>query len=302
MNYEPNFFIVGVPKSGTTAISEYLGDHPNVFMSHPKEPHFFADDFPMYKKALPELSDYLALFNNISPEVVAIGEASVYYLYSKVALNNIYKFNPEARIIVMLRNPINLVQSMHAQLLWTLDEDVEDVEEAWHLQRNRKQGINIPTRCREPAFLQYGELFLMGEQVEKLTHIFPASQIKYLLFEDLKNDTRKVYRELCEFLGLPDDGRENFQQVNARKRNVNSLLARFTQRPPKILVDFIREGKRVFRVERLNIMQRLQQINAENQSPKMLSQEFLQELRGHFKEDIELLEESIHKDLTSWKR
>ncbi len=302
MNYEPNFFIVGVPKSGTTAISEYLGDHPNVFMSHPKEPHFFADDFPMYKKALPELRDYLALFNNISPEVVAIGEASVYYLYSKIALNNIYKFNPEARIIVMLRNPINLVQSMHAQLLWTLDEDVEDVEEAWHLQRNRKQGINIPTRCREPAFLQYGELFLMGEQVEKLTHIFPASQIKYLLFEEFKNDTRKVYRELCEFLGLPDDGRENFQQVNARKRNVNSLLARFTQRPPKILVDFIREGKRFFRVERLNIMQRLQQINAENQSPKILSQEFLQELRGHFKEDIELLEESIHKDLTSWKR
>lgn len=299
---KPDFFIVGVPKSGTTAMSEYLGENPSVFMSYPKEPHFFADDFPMYKENLPGLKDYLGLFKNVTPECQAVGEASVYYLYSNIASNNIYKFNPNARIIVMLRNPIELVQSMHAQLLWTLDEDVKDFETAWRLQEQRKQGIRIPKNCREPAFIQYGNLFLLGKQIERLMGVFPAEQIKIILYDDFKKDTVKIYKEVCEFLSVPNHGREKFPQVNARKSHINSGLARFTQRPPEFLVKSLEKGKKILRIERLGVMKRLQGINAQKNVQKKLSQNFLCELYSFFEEDISLLEELANKNLTSWKK
>jgi len=298
---KPNFFIVGVPKSGTTAMSEYLGGNPSVFMSHPKEPHFFADDFPMYKKNLPELNDYLALFNNATAQNTAIGEASVYYLYSKDALNNILKFNPAARIIVMLRNPVELVQSMHAQLLWTLDENEQDFETAWGLQKLRKQGEHIPEKCREPAFLQYGDLFLMGQQIERLFNIFPSDQLKIILFDDFKKDTVKTYQQICEFLSVPDLGRTEFSKVNARKSNVNEGLAKFTQRPPQKIVNSLKQIKKMLGIERLGLMKYLQKLNAKEQKAKRLTSGFRSELHDFYKQDVELLEKLISKDLAAWK-
>jgi len=299
---KPNFFIVGVPKSGTTAMSEYLGENPNVFMSHPKEPHFFADDFPMYKENLPDLDDYLALFDSATQENTAIGEASVYYLYSKIAITNILKFNPDARIIVMLRNPIELVQSMHAQLLWTLDENEQNFEKAWKLQQQRKQGQNIPEKCREPAFLQYGKLFLMGEQLERLFNIFPAEQIKILLFDDFKSNTAKSYKEVCDFLSVSNYDRKEFLKINERKSNVNSLLASFTQRPPIFFVNLLTFLKKVFKIKRLGVMKYVQSANAQKAEKKVLSNEFSSELYDFFSEDIALLEKLTGRKLDLWKQ
>jgi hypothetical protein len=116
----PNFFIVGAPKSGTTALHTYLGMHPEVFMG-PKEAHFFAPDV----RIEPLDSDkYFEGFVGAEGKA-CIGEASVFYLYPEKAAAAIHEFNPNAKIIVMLRNPVDLLYSLHSQFQFDQLEDIK---------------------------------------------------------------------------------------------------------------------------------------------------------------------------------
>ena len=175
MTNKPDFFIVGAPKCGTTALSEYLRAHPNIHISTPKEPHYFVDDFPSYKERMGGEENYLALFDT-DKENAQCGEASVWYLYSKVAIQNALDFNPNAKFIAMVRNPLEMAVSLHAQLVWTLDEDTHNFDEAWSMMDERKAGRKIPKKCRESAFLQYREACQLGGQIERFMNIVPPSQ------------------------------------------------------------------------------------------------------------------------------
>ena len=181
----PNFFIVGAPKSGTTALVSYLATHPDIFLSEPKEPHFFADDFPHYKDSFPDMGSYLELFNDASDSSMScVGEASVWYLYSQTAIANIKKHNPTAKLIVMLRKPQDVIHSLHKQLLWTLDEDDDDLSSALEKMPARAEGHCLPKRCREAKFLLYKEVVKFGEQLERLYETFPREQVHVIFFED----------------------------------------------------------------------------------------------------------------------
>ena len=143
----PNFFIVGAPKRGTTSLSIYLGQHPNVFFCSPKEPYYFASDFPRHRVA-DNLTDYLSLFSAATAEHLAIGEGSAAYMYSTDAIPRIIEFNRHAKLIVMLRNPIDIAHAMHSQALFDADEDEEDFRTAWNLQSERELGRKVPRTCR----------------------------------------------------------------------------------------------------------------------------------------------------------
>ena len=114
----PNLFILGAPKCGTTSLYTYLREHPNIFFSHIKGPHYFATDFENYRSVKTKV-DYANLFSEANAQHSIIGEASVLYLYSENAIKGIYNDNPNAKLIIMLRNPIEVVQSWHAQMLWS---------------------------------------------------------------------------------------------------------------------------------------------------------------------------------------
>ena len=153
---KPNLFIVGAPKSGTTALSDYLREHPNIFISVPKEPHFFAIDLPGHRRKFDTYAKYIRLFENADEHVV--GEASVHYLYSQKAIENIYEFNSEARLIAMLRKPVEMVYSMHSQALASLNEDVTDFEKAWELEPERSAGRHVPKHCHDVQILYYSQI------------------------------------------------------------------------------------------------------------------------------------------------
>src|SRR5690625_588329 len=157
----PNFFIIGAPKSGTTALSEYLRQHPEVLFSNPKEPHFFNDDFS--HRHITSLDKYLSCFAHATGEERALGEGSVFYLYSKTAVSNIVGQSPHAKFIVMLRIPIEAVYSWHWEVLFNHGENLNDFEEAWHAQEKRKQGKSLPPHNRVREALRYGPLFSYGE-------------------------------------------------------------------------------------------------------------------------------------------
>ena len=131
----PNFFVVGGPKCGTTAMVEYLRTHPDVFISEPKEPNFFADDMPEMK-FVDNYKDYLNLFNKATTEKI-VGDASIFYMFSEDAIKNIYQLYPDAKLLIMIRNPIEMVPSFHQQILFTLDEDNINLLDALELEPER---------------------------------------------------------------------------------------------------------------------------------------------------------------------
>jgi hypothetical protein len=298
---KPDFFIVGAPKCGTTALAEYLREHRNIFMSWPKEPHFFAHDFPMYKEHLPCIDNYLDLFRDADKsQHIAVGEASVYYLYSRKAIPAIHEFNRDARLIVMLRNPVDIVASMHSQLLWTLDEDEKDLETAWRYQAKRLNGKNIPARCREPALLQYGELASIGAQVQRMLSIFPRDQIKFVRFEDFKNNTQQIYSSVLAFLEVPDNHRTHFPVINGNRCHKNPLISRFTQRPPRHLVLVANSLKKSIGIKRLGIMKKIRSFSNETKPRPSISVKFRNELSDYFKNDVEKLSSLLDWDIDHW--
>src|SRR5215210_7851360 len=206
---KPNFFIVGAPKCGTTALYEYLRPHPNIFMPDIKEPHFFARDLGTYPR-IKTSEEYAKLFTDSTEQHIRAGEASVYYLRSSVAVPNIHAFNPDARIIAMFRNPVDMVYSLHAQLLYVSEETESDFETAWRLQERRGRGIGVPPRIRSPLLVQYAQIGQFGTQTQRVLSCFPPSQVKLILYDDFAASPQQVYDEVIEFLGIPHDGRSEF--------------------------------------------------------------------------------------------
>ena len=223
---KPNFFIIGAPKCGTTALCQYLDEHPKIFISTPKEPHYFATDFPKMMH-VNKADDYFELFESADKECVAIGEGSVWNFYSEVAVKNIINFDKDAKIIVMLRNPVDLVYSMHSQHLVTLDENEDDFINAWALQSERKKGNKLPPKCREPKLLQYGVFGKLGDQLERLYSTVPKEQVHVIVFDEFTLDTRGCYENVLKFLGVASDNRSEFPRINenkAHKKQIDSFL------------------------------------------------------------------------------
>ena len=296
---KPNFFIVGAPKCGTTALSEYLRDHPNIYLSEPKEPHYFSFDFEQYRITKTR-TEYLNLFDGCDSKHLAIGEGSVFYLCSSIALSKIYEYDPQAKIIVMLRNPVEMIYSFHSQLVFTADESEKDFERAWRLQQTRRQGKQIPSQCREPAFLQYARMGKLGEQVERLLDIFPPEQIKIIFFEDFIKTTKNVYDEVIEFLSVPNDGRTNFVRINENKSHKLGAIGNFTAKPPALLTNVALKARDMLGIEELNILDRIRSLNTKVVARQPLSDELRAEMVAEFTPDIQKLAQLLNRDLSGW--
>lgn len=281
----PKFFIAGAPKCGTTAMYEYLRVHPQVFMSREKEPHYFMQDEPVHCK-VDGLEEYLDLFSAAQPlQHLAVGEASVWYLRSKVALPLIKEFNPEARILLFFRNPVDFVQSIHSQLSFNAGRD-PDFPAAWSNEKTRAKLISMGS---------------FGEQLARAYTVFPRAQVLTGLLDDIRANPRQEYLRALAFLGLEDDGRTTFQIKNSNKVHRVPWLARFakkTPRPIKATWDFT---KQVTGIRRLGLMKRVYQLNTKPVKRSAISKELRASIVSEFAQDIALLQEQLGRDLGHWK-
>jgi hypothetical protein len=225
---KPNLFLVGAPKCGTTAWVKYLGSHPDIYFCRVKEPHHFSYDFPKWRW-FPDREEYLALFRD-SGDAPVVGEGSVRYLYSSVAAREIHAFNPDAKILILLRDQEDFLPSVHNQQLYNRDEAIENFELAWRLSGKRAPD-SVPACCREASFLDYAAMGRFHEQVERYFNVFPAEQIRVIAFRDWITDPRLTYLDILRFLGLEDDGRVDFPPINEAKYHKSRRLASLTQNP-----------------------------------------------------------------------
>ena len=297
---KPNFFIAGAPKCGTTALYEYLRSHPQVFMPNLKEPHFFSDDLITHQ-FVRTLDEYTRLFAGASPHQLRVGEASASYLLSFAALPAIREFNPDARIIAMFRNPVDMVYSFHSQLLYWSEETEGDFEKAWALQERRRRGIDVPATCREPFWLQYRDVGRFGTQAQRLLSVFPRDQVKLILFDDFAASPQGIYNEVIDFLGISSGYRTEFPRVNENKRaRLNWLGDLYRKPPPMVRQAYVRLKRTAAGKQLKHLKQWIVNLNTVRERRPPLSPEFRAELVVTFRDEVALLSRLIGRDLSHW--
>lgn len=290
----PNFLIIGAAKAGTTSLYHYLKQHPQIYMSPLKEPRFFAlenedlnfqnPDNGINVNSVTEFSDYCRLFEDVTNEI-AIGEASPLYLYSPKAVECISHYIPDAKLIAILRNPVDRAYSCYKHLIAldplsfenALREEDNRINQNWaHLWHYRQGGYYY-------------------KQLKRYFEKFDRAQIKIFLFDDFKNNPVIILQDLFLFLEV-----DNSFIPDLSYKNVSNN--------PKIrsLQNFLNSGgsirsiskRMVPKVIRTSIAKKLRIWN----SKEFLSMDENIRLRliDDYREDILNLQDLIDCDLSHW--
>ncbi len=298
----PNFFIIGAPKSGTTALAHYLSEHPQVFFSKPKELFFWSSDHPKARERhnVYTLEDYLPYFRG-SEGYLAIGEGSTNYLQSRDAIKNILAYNPDSKFIVLLRNPVDVAYGMHGELCRHYFENVLDFQDAWNLQSLRAQGQKVPHQCVMENQLQYKDVASYAEQLERLVDLVPASQRRVFLFEEFSKQTKSVYDSVCQFLGIIDNGRTNFPRVNPARQYRSKLLGKLYQNPPPLIEPLMKKVRHVYATASVPMRDWLANSLSKQEPRTPLNDDFRDQLRQTFRSDVERVEQLLNVKLDAWR-
>ncbi len=300
---KPNFFIVGAPKCGTTALYTYLKAHPDIYMPYQKEPHHFATDLLYAPRYTPyrDRNVYLALFADATREQ-RIGEASVCYLYSRCAAQAIYDFNPDARIIIMLRSPAEMMYSLYYQQVFSGEEPLPSFAEALAAENDRRQGKNVPAGLLTPVeCLFYRDMARYTGQVRRYFDTFGREAVHVIIYDDFRADTAATYRLALEFLDVDPDFRADFRVVNRSKRIRSKRFRDFYLKPPAWYIVLMRMSRRAIPASaRHATSQLLLRSNTQPADHSPMDPKLRAQLQQEFIPEIEDLSELLGRDLTRW--
>jgi len=298
----PDFFLVGAPKCATSSLHALLIKHPDIFMCSPKEPHFFCTDLPGLAE-VPDAAGYDALFDP-APEGACLGEASAFYLMSHDAPVRIRAMNPDARIILSLRNPVQATRSWYHQLRDGFREDQTSFEAAWALQEARADGWSLPPYCPEPRQLQYRDIYSYADQVARYLEVFGADQVLILRFEDIASAPQQVSARILDFLDLPPfEAPVELPKTNTRRQPRFPWLTQMLSAPPPALRPLVAPVKRGLNAMGIKpsviMMKYLSRSGAASRPAKNAT--FETSLSAEFAADIARLEAVSGMDFSDWR-
>ncbi len=299
---KPDFFIVGAPRCGTTAMSNYLAKHPDIFMAR-KEMHFFGSDLRFaghfYRR---DEREYLEEFANWNGQR-RIGEASVWYLFSTRAAEEIKAFNPEARIIVLLREPVEMIYSLFNQFRYDGNEPLATIQEALDAEPDRRMGNGNGWQTYFAAGLIYRNVAAYTEQLQRYFEVFGRERVLVLLHEDLAANPEAVYRRTLEFLNVDSSYKLNdYPRDNAGKVAKNRVLSAALNNPAmrSALLAVKPLMPQVVFKSLHHIEWALHNRNISSTKPAPLDGELESELRLEFAPKIKQLSNLIGRDLSHW--
>jgi hypothetical protein len=292
----PDFFIVGAFKAGTSALYEYLRAHPQVFMPFHKEPLYFGDDLTRRYGRMSE-AEYLDLFRDAAAGQ-RVGEASTWYLYSACAAQEIKSFAPQAQIVVMLRNPVDVMYAQHSQLLFNAGEDIPDFADALAAEPARKRGERLPPGPVRVENMLYREGVRFAEQLERYHDAFGSDRVHVVVYDDFRDDTAGAYAGVLEFLGVDASFRPDFAVVNANKRPRLEILQRAIYRPPRRLLGAVGWLRRFPMVHAARAA--LVRANSRSARRPPMDPGLRAELTREFEPEVRRLERLIGRELTAW--
>jgi hypothetical protein len=289
----PGFFIVGAPKCGTSSLYRYLQGHPQVFLCTPKEPHHFNTD--SNERYVRDRAAYEALFADAPAQARAVGEASVRYLWSTDAAANILAYQPDARFVVMLRNPVEMAPSVHQQELFNQNETEADFATAWALNEQRWRGERVPRHCADPRMLHYGFVCSNGAHLERLFATVGRERVVVVLLEDLRRDPAAQFARVVAFLGLDRWEPAEFAVVNAAKARRSGLVRR-------AVLEAANLKKKLGIGLSFGLLRRANRWNRKDAPRAPLPAAVRRELAAWFDTDIRKLESLLGRDLSHWRQ
>lgn len=296
----PDFFIVGAPRSGTSALFDHLGAHPQIFVPRVKEPMFFGADqeFLFRSQRRMSLDEYLALFADAG-DAVRIGEGSTTYLYSRSAPSEIRESNPDARIIIMLRDPVAVMHAQHSIAVWKGFEPIADFWAALEAQDRERAGNEV-TSGRSPRQdgPYYRDIVDYANHVGRYLDTFGREQVHVLVFDDWVADMPGTYRRTLEFLEVDPSFVANLRVVNPNRRVRSRAVHRLIAEPPIVIR---RTGSALLPARVRRKLQRgLVAVNTRVAPREVLDPVLLARLRTEFTPTIDRLAALIGRDLSAW--
>jgi GrpB-like predicted nucleotidyltransferase (UPF0157 family) len=280
----PNFFVVGAPRSATTSLYLGLKQHPEIHVSVQKEPHFFGSDLTPMPGTIREEPLYLALFAGAGDRP-RVGEGSVWYLSSRRAPAEIKASCPDAKIVILLRDPVAMTRSLYGLYRRTGNEDLPTFEEALAAEPERRLGRRIPPGAYFPEGLLYTEVAQNAAKVARWFEAFGRDNVLCLLFDDFVRDAAAVYRQALEFLGVDADFRAELDPQRARLRVRAQAIRQLRELPPEVRS----------RVQ----MQQIRQHESGSRLPP-LPADLAARLRGIFAAEVARLGTLLGRDLSAW--
>ncbi len=306
----PDFFIVGHQKCGTTALYLMLSQHPQIYMSDVKEPWFFGRelrsrfDKPSTRSRPNTLEDYVALFADARADQSA-GEASPQYVRSEHAAREIAELRPDARIVVLLREPAAFLRSLHLQLVATHIEEEPDFAKAIALEPDRREGKHVPSRSVSPQSLLYSDHVRYAEQLRRLHDAFPSEQVLVLIYEDFRRDNKAVLRQVLEFLGVDPDVTIDPVETKPLEDVRSMRLHQLRRAIRKAGLNPAKRGRLVKTLDALpprslsgdSISAAFRRVAYRPQRPA--DDELMRELRHRFKGEVQAASDYLGRDLTA---
>lgn len=298
----PNFLVIGAAKSGTTALYQYLRRHPQVYMTPRKHPKFFAyeNEEIAFRGPPPRLTggkpwaitdvqDYLTLFEGVEDEV-ALGEVSHSYLYRPTAAERIHRYIPDAKLIVILRNPVDRAYSHFLNMVRGGREPLEDFAEALAQEEDRIRANWWPE-------FHYTRMGRYHKQLKRYFDLFGRDQISVYLYEEWDADTVAVLQDIFSFLGVdtsfkPELIRYKRSGIPKHRASYAFFMALESARPA---VERMLPTAHATRLARVAIGLKDRTIYKPPLTP-----ELRERLIDSQREDVLALQELIGRDLSGW--
>jgi hypothetical protein len=283
-----DFFIVGAPKAGTTSLYHYLSEHPQVEMSSQKEPDYFSDkainEQGMYytKNRVNSLAKYESLF--VQKESVVYGEASVSYLFYENVPEDIKKYNPNAKIIIMLRNPIERAFSHYLMdyRLGLISDSFENVL----AKKSKHKNAHL-------FYQQYIEVSKYSKQIQRYLDFFEKDSILFIDYEDLKINVSKTVDQVYNFLHISTEF----------AADINTKHNTFTMPKNKVIrliYSFVFLRKILTFLFPTYLVKNIRVLLFKSDKKPELLKETRSLLKRIFNDDIKNLEEVLSKDYSKW--
>ena len=219
---KPNLFLIGAPKCGTTALAINLAQHQEIYLPQQKEPRFFdKSTFYDYEEDYftKDLEQYLDFYKDIEPSKKYMMDASVFNMYTKDSIENILSLSPNAKFIIVVRDPVEASVSMHRQRLTYVDvsmrEVSEDFNECWNLLEERKKGLGYPKGCRNKFLFRYDLLYSYQNYLPYLRERL-GDNLFIGFYDEYKNDPDTFFKNLFEFLEV--------EQIKVESKKINESL------------------------------------------------------------------------------
>jgi hypothetical protein len=292
----PDFFIVGAAKSGTTSLWYYLGQNPNIFMTKDfdyKELGFFSDNY-----GINSLYEYVSFFKEATDNQI-IGEACHAYLSSPESATLIHQYNPNAKIIIILRNPIDRAYSLYNWMVAAGFEYASSFEKALELEKSRLIDLKFRGKPIFPIYFRNYAYYSSGlyyEQVNRYLQTFGRDKCYILLFENFKKNIRKNCQDILTFLEAPASFEFDSEPQN------ESLTIKYPFIQYHLRNNFHRLAKKIFLSQKRTdyLYNFIWNWNIIKKKPENINLETAKELQEKYKDDILKTGDLIQQDTTIW--